>query len=150
MTEFHNNLRTGDQVFHVARKQRGIVDRDPSPKGRETRVIFDGMVNAKRADVLDLRLIVNGVPEEHPPVDGEAPASFVREHRYMVFKNTDVARYLDPSEQRELARLSSIVARCRRLVARGDLECVVVESDWPEYEPTWKAIEARMSSPKES
>jgi hypothetical protein len=23
------------------------------------------------------------------------------------------------------------------------LDCVVVESDWPEYEPTWKAIEAR-------
>jgi hypothetical protein len=27
----------------------------------------------------------------------------------------------------------------------------VVEADWPEYEPTWKAIEARMmGSPKES
>ena len=38
MTEFKNNLRTGDQVFHVDRKQRGIVDRDPSPKSRETRV----------------------------------------------------------------------------------------------------------------
>jgi hypothetical protein len=22
--------------------------------------------------------------------------------------------------------------------------CVVVESDWPEYEPTWKVIEARV------
>lgn len=150
MTEFNNNLRTGDQVFHVGRKQRGIVDRDPSPKSRETRVIFDGMVNAKRADVMDLRLIVNGEPEEHPPIDGEPPAAFVREHRYMVFKLSDVARYLDPAERKELARMNSMIGRCRRLVARGDLECVVVESDWPEYEPTWKAIEARVSSPKTS
>lgn len=25
------------------------------------------------------------------------------------------------------------------------LECVVVESDWPEYEPTWLAVEKRFT-----
>lgn len=25
------------------------------------------------------------------------------------------------------------------------MDCVVVESDWPEYEPTWRAIEARVT-----
>ena len=28
---------------------------------------------------------------------------------------------------------------------KAPLDAVVVESDWPEYEPTWKAIEARAS-----
>lgn len=30
------------------------------------------------------------------------------------------------------------------------MECVIVESDWPEYEPTWKAIEARVTGAQPS
>jgi len=30
------------------------------------------------------------------------------------------------------------------LEAAGHMKCVVVEHDWPEYEPTWAAIAARV------
>lgn len=78
-----------------------------------------------------------------PAQRGDAPA-FVREERYFVIKRKDAHRFLSTAEVVALEHLVETVARCRRLVARGNLECVVVEKDWPEYEPTWKAIEQRM------
>ena len=67
---------------------------------------------------------------------------FKREERYVVFKLTDLGNSLKGDEIRQLARE---YAEQRRLNGKSPLECVVVESDWPEYEPTWKAIEARMT-----
>ena len=37
---------------------------------------------------------------------------------------------------------------CRALAGKPALHCVVVEKDWPEYEPTWVDIEARVSAGK--
>ena len=67
---------------------------------------------------------------------------FVREERYIVFKVSDLGNSLKGDEIRKLARE---YAEQRSLKGKKPLECVVVESDWPEYEPTWKAIEARMT-----
>jgi hypothetical protein len=33
----------------------------------------------------------------------------------------------------------------RKAKGKQPLECMVVEADWPEYEPTYKAIEERMT-----
>ena len=70
---------------------------------------------------------------------------FQREERYVVFKLSDVADYFHPSEISQLFRLSSTQQVVRERNGKPPLECVVVESDWPEYEPTWKAIEARVT-----
>ena len=67
---------------------------------------------------------------------------FQREERYVVFKVSDLGNSLKGDEIRRLARE---YAEQRRLKGKEPLECVVVEKDWPEYEPTWKAIEARMT-----
>ena len=76
---------------------------------------------------------------------------FQREERYVVFKVSDLGNSLKGDEIRKLARE---YAEQRRLKGKEPLECVVVEKDWPEYEPTWKAIEARVtgaqSVPEES
>lgn len=73
---------------------------------------------------------------------------FKREERYVVFKLADLGNSLKGDEIRQLARE---YAEQRRLKGKPPLECVVIESDWPEYGPTWKAIEARMTgSPEES
>ena len=76
---------------------------------------------------------------------------FQREERYVVFKVSDLGNSLKGDEIRRLARE---YAEQRRLKGKEPLECVVVEKDWPEYEPTWKAIEARVtgaqSVPEES
>ena len=67
---------------------------------------------------------------------------FQREERYVVFKVSDLGNSLKGDEIRRLARE---YAEQRRLKGKKPLECVVVEKDWPEYEPTWRAIEARVT-----
>lgn len=71
---------------------------------------------------------------------------FKREQRYLTIKISDLkAAGLSPSET---AFLYNILFKVNLARARSDkkpLECVVIESDWPEYAPTWKAIEERMS-----
>jgi len=45
----------------------------------------------------------------------------------------------------QVQALSDTVAWFRERNGKQPLECVVVESDWPEYEPTWEAIKQRMA-----
>ena len=69
-----------------------------------------------------------------------------RENRYLVFKRKDINQYLSDAEQMILSILAAKVSQYRTLDDRPEHSCVVVEEDWPEYEPTWKAIEARMDA----
>ena len=71
---------------------------------------------------------------------------FMREERYIVFKISDVVEHLTATEVLHLERLYEIQRVGRKEAGKSELECVVVESDWPEYEPTWRAIEARVTS----
>lgn len=54
-------------------------------------------------------------------------------------------KYLADTEKEVLLSLAKKVAKGRADDIKIPLECVVVEQDWPEYEPTWMAIEERMS-----
>ncbi|MGA1853007.1 hypothetical protein VH570_19420 [Sphingobium sp. HT1-2] len=66
------------------------------------------------------------------PNEPEALEPFQREERYIVIKR----RNLSPAQERVIHnQLSAIEVRTT--------ECVVVESDWPEYETVWSMIEAR-------
>jgi len=67
-----------------------------------------------------------------------------RENRYLVLKLKDVLSCLDVGEYEVLSRICDKVMRHRELQAKPPLQCVVVESDWPEYEPIWAAIARRM------
>lgn len=69
----------------------------------------------------------------------------VREQRYIIFKQSDVA-LLSVAERRELDVLAAKVRLKRHDAKKPKLECVVVEKDWPEYEPTWNAIAARVDA----
>lgn len=70
----------------------------------------------------------------------------IREYRYMVFKLKDIKAALTQDERDILERLLDDVYAYRVGEGKAPLECVVVESDWPEYEPTWKAIEERVKN----
>jgi hypothetical protein len=74
----------------------------------------------------------------------DKPKSFTREVRYEVIKLSDAKAYLSKAETRALASIGAKVSAGRARDKKTPLKCVVVESDWPEYEPTWKAIEERM------
>ena len=71
--------------------------------------------------------------------------TFKREQQYLVLKSSDViASGLSKTELDQLEAICNKVDECRRNAGKPDLETVVVEKDWPEYEPTWKAIEHRV------
>lgn len=87
--------------------------------------------------------------DDRKKIFNDAPQSdtkpFVREDRYIVFKIKDVGDCFMPSEVRQLNNLFYKTCLYRRWQHKKDLECVVVEADWPEYEPTWAAIEKRIT-----
>lgn len=59
---------------------------------------------------------------------------FKREERYIVFKVKDLSEH-------KLGWVHDVI----RLNDIPTVEAVVVESDWPEYGPTWAAIERRVT-----
>jgi NTP pyrophosphatase (non-canonical NTP hydrolase) len=90
-------------------------------------------------------------------------SKFQRENRYVVVKRKDLRdAYKTPNAPvRHSAGFSGempvwmpaplekildeAAANTRNQLGKPPLKCLVIESDWPEYEPTWKAIEARMT-----
>jgi len=72
-------------------------------------------------------------------------SQFIRETPYVVLKAKDLqAAGLSDVEFDALSAVCAKVDQHRRDAGKLDLECVVVEKDWPEYEPTWQAIERRV------
>jgi hypothetical protein len=70
--------------------------------------------------------------------------SFKREDRYTVLKNSDIAEALDNAEKALLIDIEKKVCAWRSAHNKRLLKCVVVESDWPEYQWVWKMIEVRV------
>lgn len=69
-----------------------------------------------------------------------------REYRYIVMKLKDAAEYLSELDGKQLDRILDKIAMGRMKDGKAPLECVVVEHDWPEYEPTWAAITSRVEA----
>ena len=70
---------------------------------------------------------------------------FVREERYIVFKVSDVERYLTDKDRANIAMMKMEIDTGRDCANKPPFKGLIVEADWPEYEPTWKAIEARVT-----
>lgn len=84
-------------------------------------------------------------PASKPAEGGEVVAEFKRERRYIVFKLTDIRRFLSGNQIADLHHMAEEVDRCRVDAGKTSFECLVVESDWPEYESTWRTIEQRVT-----
>ena len=82
--------------------------------------------------------------EPSAPVERDERAEFQREGRYIVIKLGDLAKVPAAVVEPFAEQLTAIQ---RRLPSR---QYVVVESDWPEYEPTWAAIQARAALERKS
>ena len=71
---------------------------------------------------------------------------FERETPYVVLSAKDLTAVgLTEAELDSLAAISAKVDQYRLDSCKHYLECVVVEKGWPEYEPTWLAIEHRLA-----
>lgn len=69
--------------------------------------------------------------------------NFKRESRYIVFKIKDLANYCNTEAMIALRRIGDRISEGRRDHGKPPFNGLVVEQDWPEFEPTWAAIEAR-------
>lgn len=69
---------------------------------------------------------------------------FKREDRYLVIKRTDIEEYLGDEDKALLSKVENLIGGWRHIRNKNPFACVVVEQDWPEYEPTWEAIEKRV------
>lgn len=70
---------------------------------------------------------------------------FEREPRYVVFKIKDIEKYLTQDQKDSLMSVGEEIAFGRNYDGKPPFNAVVVEQDWPEFEPTWAMIEARMA-----
>ena len=75
-------------------------------------------------------------------------SKFKHEDRYMVIKYKD-AQHLSLTDNAHLSRIGKRLERLRAEQGKPSLHCVVVESDWPEYETVFKMIEARVNGSAE-
>lgn len=78
-----------------------------------------------------------------------------REERYIVIKISDIDHAIDENLLAQddywiLRDILEAVRKARRQRNKNELECVVVESDWPEYEIVWKMIEDRVDAKENS
>lgn len=69
---------------------------------------------------------------------------FKKEDRYLVVKRKDMLKTLSEYELVDLLYLAERV----QFRTQKTLQCVVVESDWPEYDTVWAMIEARCTGKK--
>lgn len=71
---YRNNLQKGDRVVHAETKRPGDV-KWAAESSVWAGVVWQGTKSPQQVHVSKLRLVVNGVPEDVPPIDGEIPAA---------------------------------------------------------------------------
>lgn len=73
-----------------------------------------------------------------------------RENRYLVLKRRDIEEYLSDEAKEELENIVMALSIAKQpdidTGAKAEIECVVVEKDWPMYESTWDEIAAWVDS----
>jgi hypothetical protein len=79
------------------------------------------------------------MPTENIPED-----PFLREDRYIVIKRSDLDKMSPLDRDVALSNLEHVAALLFVWNA-PERKCLVIESDWPEYEPAWQMIERRMA-----
>ena len=72
-----------------------------------------------------------------------------RENRYIVIKLADIEAgrktgRITHNDQFQLEAAAATLEASRADHGKAPLECVVVESDWPEYEHVWELIRLRV------
>lgn len=77
-------------------------------------------------------------------------SEFKRELRYVVFKLKDMEKYLTEGERNGIMCIGEEIDSCRAYDGKPQLNAVVVEQDWPEFDMVWRAIEDRMNAESEN
>jgi len=70
---------------------------------------------------------------------------FEREERYIVFKKSHLTRRQLEALEKLITPPSIPPINWHDDHTLPTVDCVVIEKDWPEYEPVWGMIESRMA-----
>jgi hypothetical protein len=73
------------------------------------------------------------------PTENKPAEPFQREERYIVIKRKDLGNVPVAYQSHLVEPIFSLLSHLPRR------ECLVIESDWPEYQPVWQMIERRMA-----
>lgn len=65
--------------------------------------------------------------------------------RYTVLKETDIAEHLSGAMQNLLNSICAAVEDGRKDAGKQTLACLVIEKDWPEYQPTVDLLSAKIN-----
>ncbi len=100
------------------------------------------LVSVERTSETQIPLVrLNAAPVQQVSVPDEL-AAFEREDRYIVIKRSDMDRIPNQKVVHSfLGALGELSAHSVRIPQRKFL---VIESDWPEYDPAWKLIQDRV------
>lgn len=69
-----------------------------------------------------------------------------KEPRYVVFDTTDIFDYLSDDQIAAIEQIGQRISKGRAEAGKPEFNAVVVERDWPEFDQTWAAIEARITA----
>lgn len=67
-----------------------------------------------------------------------------------MIKFKDIRTVLTETENEILFKLTNKIENTRIRQGRGTMKAVVIEHDWPEYEPTWQALSQRVDAELEA
>lgn len=68
------------------------------------------------------------------------------EQRYIVIKYKDINRYLMSIQIASLFDWCNRITKGRVCEGKKEIDCIVIEKDWPEYEPVLAMLSARVDS----
>jgi hypothetical protein len=74
-----------------------------------------------------------------------AKPAFKLEPRYVVVKGSDAEKYLNTADCQALSVIMRKISVGRAHDGKSELGVIVIESDWPEFGPTVKLLEARVN-----
>ncbi len=76
------------------------------------------------------------------------------ENRYLVLKRADIDKYLTQEAKEEIENIVMALSIAKQpdfdTGVNAEVSCVVIESHWPEYEPTLKLLSDRVGGTENS
>ena len=119
-TTFENNLVKDDPVWNAHLKRMGVVV-EARKERRNVKVRLLGNKNVRNIDVTDLRLVVDGKPEETAPFDGPLPPKDgPRRRSERVEVASDPIEVLRAQRARNDRRMASLTDEFKALRAHND------------------------------
>lgn len=88
------------------------------------------------------KVVLKGIADQQD-AQGAQAEELQREDRYFLVMRKDLA-LLSPADRELALTLMGELGAIMETWNAPKRECLVIEIDWPEYEPTWAAIQARV------